>query len=132
MSKRVVWLLGAALLLLQPLAAASQTVQPADRGPWEISGFLGSVQDSPEFDPDRSAFFVDPDRKVLFGIGVNYHFPIGFFLGVDGRFAPWDMSPMKLPARVADLDSYIISGLLGYTVSLGIPNAARPPFRSPF
>ena len=116
MSKRVLWLLGAALLLLQPLAAAGQKVKPADRGPWEVSAFLGSIQDSPEFDPDGSAFFVDPDRNVLFGVGVNYHFPGGFFLGADGRYAPWDMRPAA--GGVTDLNSYFISGLLGYTLPL--------------
>lgn len=116
MSTRALWSLVVALVLLQPLAAAGQKLKPADRGPWEVSGFLGGFDDDFEYDPDGSQFFIDPDGNILFGAGLNYHFPIGFFVGAEGRYVPLDMRPAS--GGVTDLDTYFFSGLLGYTLPL--------------
>ena len=82
MSTRAIWSLVVALVLLQPLAAEGQKVKPADRGPWEISAFMGSFDDDYEFDPDGRTLYVDPDNNVIFGgflflndEGANFRFP---------------------------------------------------------
>lgn len=116
MSTRALWSLAVALVLLLPVAVEGQRVTPADRGPWEISGFLGGLYDDFEFDPIGGDLFLDPDRNILFGAGLNYHFPVGFFVGVEGRYVPLDLT---LPSGgIADLNSYFYSGILGYTIPL--------------
>ena len=117
MSTRAVCSLACSLLLLMPLAASGQRLKPADRGPWEISLFAGAFDDNPEFDPDGREEFLDPSRNVLFGAGLNYHFPVGFFLGAEGRFVPLDIQPTS--GAITDLNTFFYSGLLGYTIPLG-------------
>jgi OOP family OmpA-OmpF porin len=116
MSTRAFWSLVIALVFLQPLAVDGQSVKPADRGPWEISAFMGGFDDDFEFDPDGSEFFVDPEGNPLFGGGLNYHLPANFFVGLEGRYVPVDMRPAA--GGFADLNSYFFSGLLGYTIPL--------------
>jgi OOP family OmpA-OmpF porin len=89
---------------------------PADRGPWEISAFAGGFDDHFEFDPDGGVDFLDPDQNVLFGLGLNYHFPIGLYVGASGRYVPLDMRPIN--EGVTDLNTYFFSGNLGYTIPL--------------
>jgi OOP family OmpA-OmpF porin len=117
MSTRAVCSLACSLLLLMPLAASGQRLKPADRGPWEISLFAGAFDDNPEFDPDGREEFLNPAKNVLFGAGLNYHFPIGFFLGAEGRFVPLDLQPKS--GAITDLNTFFYSGLLGYTIPLG-------------
>jgi OOP family OmpA-OmpF porin len=105
-----------ALLLLQPAVGFGQAVKPADRGPWEITGFAGGFDDDPEFNPDGSAFFVDPDKNPLFGLGLSYHVPLGFSFGVDGRYAPLVLRPAA--GGNTDMDAFLYSGLLGFTIPL--------------
>jgi len=113
---RTLWSLVVALVLLQPMAVAGQKMTPADRGPWELSAFAGGFDDDFEFDPDGSRYFLDPDRNVLFGAGLNYHFPIGFYLGASGRYVPLDMRP--LAGGVTDLNAYFFGANVGYTLPL--------------
>ena len=115
MSTRAFWSLVCGLVLLLPLAAEGQ-IKPADRGPWEISAFAGGFDDKSEFDPDGSNTFIDPDQNVLFGLGFNYHFPVGFFVGAEGRYVPLDLMPAG--SGIVDLDTYLYSGVLGYTIPL--------------
>lgn len=116
MTNRTLWSLVVALVLLQPLSVAGQKMTPADRGPFEVTAFMGGFDDDFEFDPDGSRFFIDPDRNLLFGVGLNYHFPMGFFLGASGRFVPLDMRPAA--GGVVDLNAYFFSGNVGYTYPL--------------
>lgn len=116
MSARKLWFLGIFLLLLQPLNLDGQTIKPADRGPWEAFAFLGGIEDSPEFNPIGGELFLDPDQNPLFGFGVNRHFGVGMFMGVSGRYAPFDMRP---PGQgVTDINAYFFSGNIGYTLPL--------------
>jgi OOP family OmpA-OmpF porin len=101
-------------VLLLPSALAAQRVKPADRGPWEITGFMGAMDDRPEFDPDGSDLFLDPDKNLLFGAGLNYHFSPGFFVGAEGRYVPFDLNPSS--GTVVDLNSWFYSGLVGYSL----------------
>jgi OOP family OmpA-OmpF porin len=116
MNTRLVGSLVALLLLLQPAVVLGQTLKPADRGPWEITGFAGGFDDDPEFNPDGSAYFVDPDKNPLFGIGLSYHLPVGFSFGVDGRYAPLVMRPVA--GGDTNLDAFLYSGLLAFTIPL--------------
>jgi len=102
-----------ALAVLSPVAASAQRVKPADRGPWEITGFVGSFDDTPEY---RTKLFVDPDGNPLFGAGLRYHLSQGFFLGAEGRFASLDMA--RAGGGTTSLNSLAYSGLLGYTLPL--------------
>ena len=115
MSTRAFWSLVCGLVLLLPFSVEGQ-VKPADRGPWEISAFAGGFDDKYEFDPDGSDTFIDPDQNILFGLGFNYHFPMGFFVGAEGRYVPLDLQPAG--AGIIDLDTYLFSGVLGYTIPL--------------
>jgi OOP family OmpA-OmpF porin len=114
MTTRGLLMLVASLVLLQPVDLAGQKMTPADRGPWELSAFVGGFDDDFEFDPDGSQYFLDPDRNLLFGAGFNYHFPMGFYVGASGRYVPLDMRPAA--GGLVDLDSYFFSGNLGYTL----------------
>ncbi|MFH1766447.1 MAG: OmpA family protein [Gemmatimonadota bacterium] len=122
MHTRSLWALVLALLFLLPAATVEgQKVQPSERGPWEINLFAGGFDDDFEFDPDGSIWYIDPDRNVLFGGGLNYHLPFaigpfGTFVGLDGRFVPLDMAPKG--AYVTDLNAYLGSGLVGVTLPL--------------
>lgn len=117
MSTRSFWALVIALVfLIPPSLASAQKTKPADRGPWEISAFMGSFDDDYEFDPDEGVYFLDPDQNIQFGAGLAYHFPLGLSVGLDARYFPWDMRPVG--GGVIDLDSYYFSGLLGYTLPL--------------
>jgi len=116
MTNRALWSLVVALVLLQPMAVAGQKMTPADRGPFEVTAFMGGFDDNFEFDPDGSQYFLDPDRNLLFGAGLNYHFPMGFFVGASGRFVPLDMRPAA--GGVVDLNAYFFSGNVGYTLPL--------------
>ncbi len=117
MTKRAIWALVAALLiLLPPATAAGQDSKAPIRGPWEISAQAGGFDDDYEFDPDGSRFFIDPDRNVIFSGFLGYHFPIGFFVGAEGRYVPLDIRPTI--GGVTDLDAYFASALLGYEVNL--------------
>ena len=116
MTNRVLWSLVVALVLLQPMAVAGQKMTPADRGPFEVTAFMGGFDDNFEFDPDGSQYFLDPDRNLLFGAGLNYHFPMGFFVGASGRFVPLDMRPAA--GGLVDLNAYFFSGNVGYTYPL--------------
>ncbi|MGW8267494.1 MAG: OmpA family protein [Longimicrobiales bacterium] len=116
MSTRALWSMIFALILLMPLQAAAQRLKPADRGTWELVGFAGAFDDDPEFDPDGRAQFVNPAGNVLFGAGLNYHFPIGFFIGAEGRFIPLEIQPQRTDA--VDLNTLLYSGVVGYTIPL--------------
>ena len=116
MTTRALWSLVATLVLLQPMALAGQKMTPADRGPWELSAFVGGFDDHFEFDPDGSQFFLDPDRNLLFGAGLNYHFPMGFYVGASGRYVPLDMRPVA--GGVTDLNVYFFGANVGYTLPL--------------
>lgn len=116
MTTRSLWSLVLALVFLLPLAVEGQRKAPAERGPWEVSGFVGGFDDDFEFDPDGSQFFLDPDRNILWGLGLNYHFPIGFYVGASGRYVPLDMRPAT--GGVTDLNAYFFSGNIGYTLPL--------------
>jgi OOP family OmpA-OmpF porin len=116
MTTRALWMLVASLVLLQPLALQGQKITPADRGPWEVSAFMGGFDDDFEFDPDGSQYFLDPDKNFLFGLGLNYHFPMGFYVGASGRYVPLDMRPAA--GGVTDLNAYFFGGNLGYTLPL--------------
>ena len=116
MSTRAFCSMVVALLLLQPMTAAGQRIKPADRGPWEIFGFAGGFDDNPEFDPDGRQEFIDPAGNPLFGAGLNYHFPIGFFVGAEGRYAPLEIVPVS--GTISDLNTFLYSGVVGYTIPL--------------
>lgn len=122
MHTRSLWALVLALLFLLPAATVEgQKVQPSERGPWEINLFAGGFDDYYEFDPDGSRWYIDPDRNVLFGGGLNYHLPFaigpfGTFVGLDGRFVPLDIAPKG--GYVTDLNAYLGSGLVGITLPL--------------
>ena len=116
MSTRAFWSLVFALVLLQPMALAGQKVIPADRGPWEVSAFMGGFDDEYEYDPNGSQLFIDPDQNILFGAGINYHFPFRIFVGAEGRYVPLDLNPSS--GGITDLNTYFFSGLLGYTYPL--------------
>jgi outer membrane protein OmpA-like peptidoglycan-associated protein/opacity protein-like surface antigen len=116
MTTRAVLMLVASLALVQPVALAGQDLKPADRGPWEGSVFMGGFDDNFEFDPNGSAFFIDPDGNILYGAALNYHFPLGIYLGGSFRFVPLDMQP---PAGgIVDVNSHFFSANLGYTLPL--------------
>lgn len=67
--------------LLLPMAIAGQDeAPPSRRSGLEISPFVGVYDDTPEFDPDGSAVFVDPAGNALFGGFLGYHFGGGLFL----------------------------------------------------
>ncbi len=102
-----------AFALLSPLTATAQRVKPAERGPWEITGFVGTFDDTPEY---RTKLFVDPAGNPLFGGGLRYHFSQGFFLSAEGRFAALDIA--RTSGGVSNLSSLTYSGLLGYTLPL--------------
>ena len=116
MSTRAFWSLICGLVLLLPMAVEGQRIKPADRGSWEITGFAGAFDDDPEFDPDGREEFLNPAGNPLFGAGLNYHFPIGFFVGVDGRYMLWELTPRRAP--ISDMDAFIYSGVVGYTIPL--------------
>jgi len=124
MHTRSLWALVLALLFLLPAATVEgQKVQPSERGPWEINLFAGGFDDKFEFDPDpaESAFYLDPDKNVMFGGGLNYHLPLtigpfGTFVGLDGRFVPVDIAPES--GYVTDLNAYFGNALLGITLPL--------------
>ena len=102
-----------ALVVLSPAAAMAQRLKPADRGPWEITAFGGSYDDSPEY---RAETFIDPNYNLLFGAGLRYHLSQGFFLSAEGRYAGLTMR--RLAGGVTDLNSISFGGLLGYTLPL--------------
>ncbi len=116
MHARILMLLAVASLLLPPAQASGQNLKPADRGPWEINIFAGGFDDDYEFDPDGSRYFIDPDRNVLFGAGLAYHFPLGLYLGGDARFVPLDIVP--LAGGVTDLNAFFFNSFLGLTIPL--------------
>lgn len=116
MTTRSFWSLVLGLIFLLPLSVEAQKTLPADRGPWEVSAFLGGFDDDPEFDPDGSALFINPDRNLLWGLGLNYHFPFGFYVGASGRYVPLDIH--SAARGLTDLDAYFFSGNLGYTLPL--------------
>lgn len=116
MSTRAFWSMVIALVFLFPLQAEAQRIKPADRGKWEIAGFAGAFDDNPEFDPDGREEFVNPAGNVLFGAGLNYHFPVGFFIGAEGRFVPLEIQPIRGDAT--DLNTFLYSGVVGYTIPL--------------
>jgi len=116
MSTRALWWLAFTFTLFLPSTLSAQRVKPADRGPWEINGFMGAMDDQPEFDPNGSDLFLDPDKNLLFGAGLNYHFGMGFFVGAEGRYVPFDLNPR--PGTVVDLNSWFYSGVVGYTIPL--------------
>jgi OOP family OmpA-OmpF porin len=102
-----------ALALLSPSATMAQRVKPADRGPWEITGFVGTFDDTPEY---RSKLFVDPSGNPLFGAGLRDHLSQGFFLGAEGRFAALDLA--RESGGFTNLNALSYGGLLGYTLPL--------------
>ncbi len=122
MKTRPLWAFVLALMFLLPAAQVEgQKVLPNERGPWEINLFAGGFDDDFEFDPDGSIWYVDPERNILFGAGLNYHFshnigPFGTFVGLDGRFVPLDIAPQG--AFVTDLKTYLGSGLAGITLPI--------------
>jgi len=116
MTTRSLWSLVLAFLFLLPMAVEAQKKAPAERGPWEVSAFMGSFDDDYEFDPNGSDVFLDPDQNLLFGLGLNYHFPMGFYVGASGRYVPLDLRPQT--GGITDLNSYFFSGNLGYTLPL--------------
>jgi len=116
MTTRSLWSLVLGFVFLLPLSVQGQKMKPADRGPWEVSAFMGSIDDDFEFDPNGSDLFLDPDRNLLFGLGLNYHFPMGFYVGASGRYVPLDIT--RPSGGITDLDSYFFSGNLGYTLPL--------------
>ncbi len=116
MTTRTLGALALALILFQPLAVEGQIQKPADRGPWEVTGFMGGFDDDFEFDPDGDDFFVDPDGNILFGLGLNYHFPMGLYVGADGRYVPLDIRPAA--GGVTDLNALFFGGNVGYTLPL--------------
>ncbi len=92
-----------ALVVLSPAAAMAQRLKPADRGPWEITAFGGSYDDSPEY---RAETFIDPNYNLLFGAGLRYHLSQGFFLSAEGRYAGLTMR--RLAGGVTDLNSILV------------------------
>lgn len=116
MSTRAFWSLVCGLVLLLPVALEGQRVKPAERGPWEVNGFIGAFDDDPEFDPDGRPEFINPAGNPLFGAALNYHFPIGFFMGVEGRYAPMEIVPVS--GTISDLNTFLYSGVVGYTIPL--------------
>jgi hypothetical protein len=116
MPTRALWSLVATLVLLQPMAVAGQKMTPAERSPWELSIFVWGLDHHFEFAPDGSQLFLDPDRSVLFGAGLNHHFPIGFYLGASGRYIPLDIRPNS--GGPTELNSYFFDGNVGYTLPL--------------
>ena len=110
---RVCGSLFVALAVLSPAAATAQRVKPADRGPWEVTGFVGTFDDTPEY---RTKLFIDPSGNPLFGAGLRYHLSQGLFLSAEGRFASLDLS--RSSGGVTNLNSISYGGLLGYTLPL--------------
>ena len=100
MTTRACWALVVALgILLQPAYAEAQSSKAPVRGPWEIAAQAGGFDDDFEFDPDGSAYFIDPDQNVIFTGFLGYHLPteiLGgrFFLGAEGRYVPLDIRPL--------------------------------------
>jgi outer membrane protein OmpA-like peptidoglycan-associated protein/opacity protein-like surface antigen len=111
------WLLALALLsFLLPTAVVAQDAKMSDVMGWEISLFAGAHDDDPEFDPDGSRYFIEPDKNLLFGASVGYHLDMGVFFEVQGSYFPWDMNPVG--QGLTDLNSYYINGSVGYSIPL--------------
>jgi len=129
MHTRSLWAFVLALLFLLPATTVEgQKVQPSERGPWEINLFAGGFDDYFEFDPDGSIWYIDPDRNVMFGGALNYHFsktfgPFGWFAGIEGRYVPLDInSPLAIEpygeTYITDLNAYFGNLHLGITLPL--------------
>ncbi|GMR12844.1 MAG: OmpA family protein [Gemmatimonadota bacterium] len=104
--------------LLLPMALAGQEeAPPSRRSGLEISPFVGVYNDTPEFDPDGSAVFVDPAGNPLFGGFLGYHFAGGLFLEGEVGSMSLEMQPVGENRR--DLDLLYYGGSLGYNFPLG-------------
>ncbi|MCH7562912.1 MAG: OmpA family protein [Gemmatimonadetes bacterium] len=105
-------------VLLLPMAMAGQDEAPPSRGSGlEISPFVGFYDDTPEFDPDGSAVFVDPAGNALFGVFLGYHFGSGLFL--EGELGSMSLEMQPLGEVRRDLDLLYYGASLGYNIPLG-------------
>lgn len=105
-----------ALLALVVAAGTAQAQEVSRRGSWEIAPFLSGWDDSPEFGPNESEAFVDPEKGVMFGTHFGYHWATGLFLESDIGFVP-------LETQLADgtrggLDLLLFGLNLGYDIPL--------------
>ncbi|MFC1661303.1 OmpA family protein [Gemmatimonadota bacterium] len=117
MYSRMRWMLALAFLsVLAPTMVLAQDAKMSDVMGWEISVFAGAHDDDPEFDPDGSRYFIEPDKNVLFGASVGYHLDMGVFFEVQGNYFPWDMNPTG--QGLTDLNSYYFNGSVGYSLPL--------------
>lgn len=122
---RTRWLLALALLsFLVPTAVMAQDVKMSDVTGWEVSVFAGAHDDDPEFDPNGSRYFIEPDKNLLFGGAVAYHLDMGVFFELSGHYFPWDMT-FDIPAggspedgSTNDLNAYYFYGSVGYSIPL--------------
>jgi len=106
-----------ACLMLPVVVVGQDDVPPSRRSGLEISPFVGIYNDTPEFDPDGSAIFVDPAGNPLFGGFLGYHFGNGLFLEGELGSMALEMAPVGETMR--DLDLLYYAGSLGYNIPLG-------------
>lgn len=100
------------------LAGQDEATTP-DGGVWEFNGYIGLLNDEPEFDPDEEASGTDGDqfrRDAIFGIRVGYLSAARVFVQAEAANAPVILQPPDGVLR--DMNSWWLGGTLGYNVDV--------------
>lgn len=97
----------------------SATDEDAGRGGyWELGGFIGLLNDEPEYSPDAIA---DQFRRdALIGARGGYTLPFGMFLQAQGSNSLVRVS-VPVPAggtRTRNIDTFFIESVIGYNLEL--------------